>query len=151
MLDSRYGIHDISRIELTQNLPRFNMPFELGIDMGFRRIGGSAYKNKRYLILDRTKYRYMRTVSDLNGRDPSPHYGRERDIIIAVRNWLASEANIKGKPSGHFMYGEFKIFKKQIPKICAKLELHQDGLLFSELSFVVADFLRTLKTKSKTP
>jgi hypothetical protein len=28
----RYGIHDISRIEVNvHNLPRFNMPFELGI------------------------------------------------------------------------------------------------------------------------
>ena len=36
--DCKYGIHDISRTQLgTNKLPRFNMPFELGIDLGFRR------------------------------------------------------------------------------------------------------------------
>lgn len=30
----RYSIHDISRTELTNNFPRFNMPFELGIFFG---------------------------------------------------------------------------------------------------------------------
>ena len=29
---SSIGIHDISRIKLTDNHPRFNMPFELGMD-----------------------------------------------------------------------------------------------------------------------
>ena len=37
----RYGIHDISRIELSQNsgLPRFNMPLELGIFLGAKSFG----------------------------------------------------------------------------------------------------------------
>jgi hypothetical protein len=36
----RYGIHDISRTELnTNNLPRFNMPFELGMFFGAKRFG----------------------------------------------------------------------------------------------------------------
>src|SRR5688572_24038428 len=39
MLTCKYGIHDISRIQRTGNMPRFNMPFELGIDMGFKRAG----------------------------------------------------------------------------------------------------------------
>src|SRR5690349_7037133 len=36
----RYGIHDISRTELNENgLPRFNMPFELGIFFGAKYFG----------------------------------------------------------------------------------------------------------------
>src|ERR1051326_1964151 len=40
--ESKYGIHDISRVELDRSsrLPRFNMPFELGLDIGCRRFGG---------------------------------------------------------------------------------------------------------------
>ena len=36
--DSQYTIHDLSRIELSVEsaLPRFNMPFELGMDLGCR-------------------------------------------------------------------------------------------------------------------
>lgn len=37
----RYGIHDISRTEVGgSGLPRFNMPFELGLFMGSKRYGG---------------------------------------------------------------------------------------------------------------
>jgi hypothetical protein len=36
---SRYSIHDISRVELSPTFPRFNMPFELGLDLGCRRYG----------------------------------------------------------------------------------------------------------------
>src|SRR6185312_4023077 len=35
----KFGIHDISRTELDKGLPRFNMPFELGIDLGIRLCG----------------------------------------------------------------------------------------------------------------
>jgi hypothetical protein len=41
---SRYGIHDISRVELddAHGLPRFNMPFELGLDLGCKRFGATT-------------------------------------------------------------------------------------------------------------
>src|SRR3954468_768137 len=39
--DCRYSIHDLSRTQLdrTTALPRFNMPLELGIDIGCRAYG----------------------------------------------------------------------------------------------------------------
>ena len=44
--DCRYGIHDISRIELDEpsGFPRFNMPLELGVFLGARDL---AQKYKR--------------------------------------------------------------------------------------------------------
>ena len=145
MADSKYGIHDISRVELTNHLPRFNMPFELGVDLGFRHAGGPAYRTKRHLIMDKTRYRYMKTISDLNGRDPTAHYNKERNVVINVRNWLASTAGIKGKPSGHYMYEEFKLFKRQIPKLCQQLNLHSGSLMFLEYSDIISAFLKELK------
>jgi len=43
---SKFGIHDISRTEpdSTNNLPRFNMPFELGL---FMEHGNMALKNRK--------------------------------------------------------------------------------------------------------
>ena len=39
----RYGVHDLSRTELNdKGLPRFNMPFELGLFLGAKRFGGRA-------------------------------------------------------------------------------------------------------------
>lgn len=46
--DCRYGIHDISRTELDEdsNLPRFNMPLELGIFLGAKKFGTEEQKRK---------------------------------------------------------------------------------------------------------
>src|SRR3989442_598150 len=52
--ESKYGIHDISRIEIDRinGLPRFNMPFELGLFLGARKFGVREQKSKSALILD---------------------------------------------------------------------------------------------------
>lgn len=50
--ESCYSIHDISRIEplKKQDLPRFNMPFELGLDLGCKHFGTAKLKHKKCLI-----------------------------------------------------------------------------------------------------
>jgi hypothetical protein len=51
MKGCRYGIHDLSRIELNNaNFPRFNMPFELGIFFGAKYFGGNPQNGKNALI-----------------------------------------------------------------------------------------------------
>jgi hypothetical protein len=49
MQNCRYGIHDLSRIELNDaDLPRFNMPFELGVFFGAKYFGESALCHLQY-------------------------------------------------------------------------------------------------------
>ena len=145
MADCKYGIHDISRTQSTGNLPRFNMPLELGIDLGFRRAGGSVYQSKRHLIMDTAKYRYMKFISDLNGRDPIAHRNQQKRVVINVRNWLTTEAGLNRQPSGKIVFREFRIFKARLPKICRVSGTHADDMPFSEYSWIVADFLKNLK------
>ena len=47
-----YGIHDISAVGLSTgtNLPRFNMPLELGLYLGCKRFGGETQRWKACLI-----------------------------------------------------------------------------------------------------
>src|SRR5688572_3889608 len=63
--ESKYGVHDISRTELDANteLPRFNMPLELGVFLGARSFGAGKQGQKNCLILDREAYRYRNFVS----------------------------------------------------------------------------------------
>ena len=72
---SRYSIHDISRMEPLGDgdLPRFNMPFELGLDLGCRDFGSGHLSTKRCLILERDRYRYQRVLSDIAGNDIQAH------------------------------------------------------------------------------
>jgi len=62
--ECRYGIHDISRttLDATNRLPRFNMPFELGIFLGAKRYGAGVNRQKICLILDRDKYRVSKVL-----------------------------------------------------------------------------------------
>jgi len=47
--NSKYGIHDLSRSKpLKKNeLPRFNMPYELGLDIGCCEYGGRKFSKKK--------------------------------------------------------------------------------------------------------
>lgn len=86
----KFGIHDISRTELNEhNLPRFNMPLELGLFLGARRFGRGRAK-KITLILDTERYRYREFCSDIAGQDIQPHTKDPIECIKVVRNWLRS-------------------------------------------------------------
>jgi hypothetical protein len=65
---SKYSIHDLSRVELDEGsaLPRFNMPLELGLDLGCKRFSPSR-KSKSSLIFDAQPFRFhnsFRTSAD---------------------------------------------------------------------------------------
>ena len=68
--DSRYAIHDLSRLQARKvdEYYRLNMPFELGLDYGLRRFD-SEFSDKRSLILETKEYEYMKAISDINGFD----------------------------------------------------------------------------------
>ncbi|MCY7292150.1 MAG: hypothetical protein LH615_08205, partial [Ferruginibacter sp.] len=70
--ESKYGIHDLCRVELdtTSKLPRFNMPLELGIFIGAIKFGSkNLQKQKEYLILDSENFRFKSFISDIGGQD----------------------------------------------------------------------------------
>ena len=70
--ESPRSIHDLSRIEAGQNdLPRFNMPFELGLALGAKRFGQRP--GDRIKIMVAEPYRLPAYLSDLGGNDPSAH------------------------------------------------------------------------------
>jgi hypothetical protein len=87
---SRFSIHDISRLEPLSagDLPRLNMAFELGLDLGCRTFGPAELSRKQCLILEREPYRYQRVLSDLSGNDIRAHSGDPHQLIREVRNWV---------------------------------------------------------------
>src|SRR5947208_4085517 len=63
--ECRFGFHDISRTasDPVTNLPRFNMPLELGLFLGAKRFGTAEQKLKSCLIADIERYRYQKFIS----------------------------------------------------------------------------------------
>lgn len=90
--ESKYAIHDISRIQAMRpaEIFRLNMPFELGLDVGCRRFGNSNHAAKQCLVLEAQRYRYQAALSDLAGSDISAHNNNPQEAVAVVRAWLVS-------------------------------------------------------------
>ena len=142
--ECRHGIHDISRTELdkAENLPRFNMPLELGLFLGAREFGTGRQKQKRALILDVERYRFQKFCSDISGQDIKAHEGGADKAIRAVRNWLAT--TLDGTvllPSAARLVDRYRAFQADLPGICAPLHLDPDDLQFVELRTLVEEWV----------
>jgi hypothetical protein len=80
------SLHDLSRVGVPA---RFNMPFELGIAFALSRIKG----DHKFMMLESTRFRLQKTLSDVNGIDPGIHNSTVRGIISCALAHL-------GRPSG---------------------------------------------------
>lgn len=88
--NSRFSIHDLSRMEPMKDneLPRFNMPFECGIDFGMKLSNPVYYAGKMFLILEKEPYRYQKVISDISGNDIMSHKNDPELMIKVVRDWF---------------------------------------------------------------
>ncbi len=134
-----YGIHDISSVGLgaTTNLPRFNMPVELGLYLGCRRFGDPSQHKKVCLILDSDPYRYRAFLSDISGQDIHAHGGKPNRAISEVRDWLANSSGTKGLPGGSEIVSRYAQFNKDLPGLCRDLRRKPKELTFKEFSEMV--------------
>lgn len=87
---SKYSIHDLSRVERIKktDYPRFNMPFECGIDFGLKMSDAATFGEKKFLILEKEPYRYKSIISDISGNDIKAHNEDPEEIIKVVRDWF---------------------------------------------------------------
>lgn len=120
--ESRRTIHDLSRIELGTNaLPRFNMPFELGLVMGAKYFGGPRLRKLSALIMVRKDYMLNAYLSDLGGNDPVAHNDDPHEVIRIVTQYLHAT------PEGQVLRGaqstivRFERFKETLPGMAAAL------------------------------
>ena len=129
----RLAVHDLSRVQVgaVSNLPRFNMPFELGLWLGARHFGARDQRTKCCLIFDTESFRYQRFISDIAGQDPTPHADDPMRIVQAIRNWLQTTFPHLSLPGGIVLAERFSQFLE------ARAELANDAeLTITELTFV---------------
>jgi len=141
--ECRYGLHDLSRIELGQ-LPRNNMPLELGVFIGCQRFGARFHYEKEYLIMDSDAHRYNQHTSDVKADDAEYHQNEPNQIIERVRNWLASRLyrdKSQAIPGANSLIERYGRFQTDAPNLCNELFLSFDQLLFPEFCTIVTDWL----------
>jgi hypothetical protein len=151
---SKYSIHDISRNEALNpgDLPRFNMPLELGIDIGCQEFGDEHLSRKKCLVLDKEKYRYQRFVSDIGGQDIKEHGNDPQKLIAKIREWFA--AVLKQHLPGPSLIWEF--YNEFIADMTSQLkgegfkDKEIDELPFSNFIILAQEWILRLK-KEKPP
>lgn len=141
--ECRFGIHDISRTELdaVSQLPRFNMPLELGLFLGAKRFGPKAQKGKCCIVLDREQFRFQKYISDIAGQDILSYGGRTELLIEKLASWLRNQARDPRVPGGRKIADEFGIFRKHLPQLCHARGLEVEELTFGDYAVIVEEYL----------
>jgi hypothetical protein len=141
------SIHDLSRVELGANeLPRFNMPFELGMALGAKRFGAPSHRKDKIKIMVAEPYRLPAYLSDLGGNDPDAHHADAARLIRIVRNFLEETPAGGPLPGPTKLADTFAHFTAQLPALARQIQ-HQPreiGGLKSYRTYLwcVAEFLK---------
>jgi len=140
----KYGVHDISRTELNDHdLPRFNMPFELGIFFGAKKFGNKNQKNKVAIIFDVEQYRYSEFISDLNGVDIKAHHNSPDVVIRRLREWLHTSSRRTTIPGHVVIAREYSELVARLPVITAALGLDVDSIPFNDFCYIVEEAIKS--------
>ncbi|HVY16674.1 MAG TPA: hypothetical protein VHB27_15725 [Rhodopila sp.] len=143
----RFGVHDISRVEhdLINALPRFNMPFELGLFLGARRFGPPSQRSKQCLVLEAERFRYQKFLSDIAGQDIRQHGGDPTKAVGAIRDWLVSMRPKSAKllPGAKAIMHHYQDFVRNLPAALKALDIEPNELGFVDRAHMMALFLET--------
>lgn len=145
--ESKYGIHDLCRVELDKklNLPRFNMPLELGIFIGAIKFGAkTTHAKKEYLILDNESFRFKSFISDISGQDIKS-YDSIKTVIRRIRDWLSNKTE-KIIPSAKFIDAEFSKFLKDLPELCDNIRWVKEELTYKESVSLIVSWIELNRT-----
>jgi hypothetical protein len=91
---SRFSIHDLSYVTLDpeSNLPRFNMPFELGMARGCFEYHPNG-RHKRLFVFSRKAHEYRICCSDIQGLDYDFHEKDYRRVLTCLRSWFEADVD----------------------------------------------------------
>ncbi len=140
--DCKFGIHDLSMTGLDKQtvLPRFNMPFELGLFLAASKFGG-ARSRRSTLILDRAQFRYREFLSDIAGQDIRAHDAKPAVAIECVAAWLRDQSNDPKVPGGRAIASEFDRFSVALPRIADSKQLQMDEITFRDFWSASAEWI----------
>lgn len=110
--ECKYSIHDLSRLrsEKAKEFARLNMPFELGLDYGCRRIARNHLRTKRGLIFEKKRYDIQKALSDLNGVDIKCHNNKPTQTVQALQHWLIETVGLNDVESPSVIWDKFNAF-----------------------------------------
>jgi hypothetical protein len=139
---SGFSVHDLSRVGLSGHgrgaVPRFNMPFELGLAVAVARLQRSESAHA-FALLETRQFRLQRSLSDLNGFDPLIHNGTRAGAVRCMFEIFAESAPTD-LPSALRLAGRLARVSKQLKRDHGAPSVFS-RVVFNEL-FTAATLLR---------
>lgn len=141
--ESPYSIHDLSAVELDKKnrLPRFNMPFELGLVIGCKKIAGPEYSRRPILVMERKSYTTQKCLSDIAGQDLKAHNGSSDRTITIVRTWLLQQSRRANIPGHVRIQKAFGAFYAVLPELCDAAGLEAIDISYSDFVSLAQQWL----------
>ena len=143
--ECKYGIHDLSMtcIDEKTRLPRFNMPFELGLFLSAKYFGYNNQTKKNCLIFEKQTHSYEKYISDIKGQDISSHDDKSKIIISKIRDWLKTNSKNKYLPGGSAIWNDYQKFEKWLPQICRTSNLEIAELTYLDYAELIYKWIET--------
>jgi hypothetical protein len=109
---AKYSVHDLSRCKAgkADESFRMNMPFEFGIDVGFRRSGLTGLAGKKFLIFEQEPYDLKRSLSDIAGQDVEFHRADYKLVMKKVRDFFRVEGAVDA-PGTFRLISDYETFQ----------------------------------------
>jgi hypothetical protein len=147
--ESALSIHDLSRTELgAEDLPRFNMPFELGLAVAAKNFKPN-HKSDRIKIMVAKPYKLPAYLSDLGGNDPSAHGLATKALITIVRNFLHETPQGAVLPGPSKLVSVFDRFQDSLPRIAEGIDFRPDEInalqSYRTYLWCVSEFLKSVR------
>ena len=108
-----YSIHDLSRVQLDRRrprVPRFNMPFELGLAVAH----AASHRQHAWYVCEAVSHRVDKSLSDLGGTDVRIHGGTIRGVFAALCDVFVRKGQ---QPSVQEMYRIYRVLRRTLPRI----------------------------------
>ena len=143
MKTCRLSIHDISYVKLDPDtgLPRFNMPFELGLFIGAKKLGIPKQRNKECLIIDIERYRFQIFLSDIAGQDIESYDSDVMKLIKVIRNWLKEKTKLP-LPGYKKICNDYSLFLEYLLETSEELGHDLDDLPYNDLKEITIQWFK---------
>jgi hypothetical protein len=109
------SVHDLSRVTISAdlNVPRFNMPFELGMAYSLCQL-----RSHRFFLLEERPFRLQTSLSDLNGHDPHIHGNDPVGVLRCILDCFAT-------PSGSPPLSSLEAVNRRLARTAQELQREQ--------------------------
>jgi hypothetical protein len=112
------SVSDLSRVQTSRSgkhtVPRFNMPFELGLIVNYAKTKRGP--EHRWFVLEERPHRIKESLTDLDGTDVFIHHGKAERVVLFVQAYFGTTGALPSKPELVAHLATVKKIAKQIKK-----------------------------------